>query len=101
MAPKLAFTHIRLTNDDGSEIVVPPRVAEIRRQFLAFSVLGFPGTNRNRWSRLIAGLAYARFLRCGCFWARGIVDVYNDIVDNPEDHGADSDPEFSEMLGGP
>ena len=70
----------------------------MRRAFLSAELIGFPGSTRYGWARLIAVLAWRRFQQDGDIFARDTVARWNLIVSDPEAAGADSDEEFSDML---
>ena len=81
---------------------IPEEVQRIRRTFLAYTVLGFPHSNKARWVVLIVRAAWRQYCRHGCpvhlrAWCRHITTRFNAIHADPEAHGADSDASDDDM----
>ena len=99
MAPKLAPGRIQLYEDEldinGNQVplTIPPAIQRMRRQFLAFTLLGRPGSNKARWCVLIIRRAWQRYRQNGDPWCHWICQRFNAIHADPEAYGADSDIE--------
>ena len=79
---------IQLTEADGSPVVIPPEIREVRRIFLIYEVLGKPGTPIGDWSRFVTRMARRVKQRLGEFsraaiWARNVVNTYDAICADP------------------
>ena len=85
-------------NGNQVPLRIPEEVQRIRRTFLAYTVLGFPNSNKARWVVLIVRLAWRQYRRNGCAWCRHVTTRFNAIHADPEAHGADSDASDDDMF---
>ena len=61
---------------------------------LVAQVLGRPGSTKAAWASFIVRLCHAAWQRSGSFWARGVVDQFFRIHNDPEEFADSEDDLF-------